>query len=84
MLPFSLFSASLNVHFSKLHLRSFVLNGKFISVDGYEEFSLRPLSEKNNAGRLHVPNILSSKLFSIPPFHLLMRAVKRLINSDGA
>jgi hypothetical protein len=46
------------------------LNGKFISVDGYERvpvFALCP--EKNNAGRLRCPqHFLSSKTFLNPSF----------------
>ncbi|MDO4156700.1 MAG: hypothetical protein Q4D37_07990 [Oscillospiraceae bacterium] len=46
------------------------MNGKFMSVDGYERvpvFALCP--EKNNAGRLRCPqHFLSSKTFLNPSF----------------
>ena len=46
------------------------LNGKFISVDGYERVPVFALcSEKNNAGRLRCPqHFLSSKTFLNPSF----------------
>ena len=46
------------------------LNGKFISVDGYERVPVFALcTEKNNAGRLRCPqHFLSSKTFLNPSF----------------
>jgi hypothetical protein len=48
------------------------LNGKFISVDGYERVPVFALcTEKNNAGRLRCPqHFLSSKTFLNPSFLL--------------
>ena len=62
------------------------LNGKFISVDGYERVPVFALcTEKNNAGRLRCPqHFLSSKTFLNPSFLLVVCRKKRLINSDGA
>ena len=86
VLPFSLFSASPCVLFHSSIWDPLFLNGKFISVDGYERVPVFALcTEKNNAGRLRCPqHFLSSKTFLNPSFLLVVCRKKRLINSDGA
>ena len=55
------------------------LNGKFISVDGYERVPVFALcTEKNNAGRLRCPqHFLSSKTFLNPSFLLVVCRKKK-------
>ena len=86
VLPFSCFLPPLVCFFIAPSETLCFLNGKFISVDGYERVPVFALcTEKNNAGRLHCPqHFLSSKTFLNPSFLLVVCRKKRLINSDGA
>ena len=84
--PFLCFLPPLMCFFHSSIWDPLFLNGKFISVDGYERvpvFALCP--EKNNAGRLRCPqHFLPSKTFLNPSFLIVVCRKKRLINSDGA
>ena len=84
--PFPCFLPPLMCVFHSSIWEPLFLNGKFISVDGYERVPVFALcSEKNNAGRLRCPqHFCRPKLFSIPLSLLMCAVKKRLINSDGA
>ena len=68
--PFPCFLPPLMCVFHSSIWEPLFLNGKFISVDGYERVPVFALcSEKNNAGRLRCPqHFLSSKTFLNPSF----------------
>ena len=77
--PFPCFLPPLMCVFHRSIWEPLFLNGKFISVDGYERVPVFALcAEKNNAGRLRCPqHFLSSKTFLNPSFLLVVCRKKK-------
>ena len=77
--PFPCFLPPLMCVFHRSIWEPLFLNGKFISVDGYERVPVFALcAEKNNAGWLRCPqHFLSSKTFLNPSFLLVVCRKKK-------
>ena len=77
--PFPCFLPPLMCVFHRSIWEPLFLNGKFISVDGYERVPVFALcAEKNNAGRLRcLQHFLSSKTFLNPSFLLVVCRKKK-------